>query len=206
MNSSNLLEQELIHCHNVIFSHPHEPKAYVHRGMVHFKLANINESIADFDTAEKLDPRLTPYLWQRGLSYYYAEQFALGAKQFEIDLTINSQDVEETVWHYLCVARLYSPVQARQSLLEVRNDPRLVMRRVYDLYAGNSSVDDFVLAAGSSNDKRESFYSYLYLGLYFEVESQLEPARQYMRKAVSHQIDDYMWHLATVHQKLRGWD
>jgi lipoprotein NlpI len=205
MNSSNLLEQELIRCHNVISSHPHDPKAHVHRGMVHFKLANINESIADFDTAEKLDPRLTPYLWQRGLSYYYAERFALGAKQFEIDLTVNSQDVEETVWRYLCIARLHSPAQARQSLLEVRNDPRHVMRRVYDLYALNCSVDD-VLAIGSSNDKRAKFYSYLYIGLYFEVENQPEPARQYMTQAVSHKIDDYMWHLASVHQKLRGWD
>lgn len=134
MNSSNLLEQELIRWNNVISSHPHDPKAYIYRGMVHFKLGNIHESIADFDTAEKLDPRLTPYLWQRGLSYYYAERFAEGAKQFEIDLTINSHDVEETVWRYLCIARLHGPTQARQSLLEVRNDSRFVMRRVYDFY------------------------------------------------------------------------
>ncbi|MUG98129.1 hypothetical protein F7734_39805 [Scytonema sp. UIC 10036] len=204
MNSSNFLEQELIRWNNVISTHPHDPKAYVHRGMVHFKLANINDSIADFDTAEKLDPRLTPYLWQRGLSYYYAELFAEGAKQFEIDLTVNSQDLEETVWRYLCIARLNGSAQARQSLLEVRNDPRFVMRQVYDLYAGKCSVDD-VLAISSTN-KPTKFYSCLYLGLYFEVEGQIESGRQYINLAVSHQINDYMWHLASVHQKLRGWD
>jgi hypothetical protein len=36
--------------------------------MVKFKLGQI----AEFDTAEKLEPRIIPYLWQRGLSYYCA--------------------------------------------------------------------------------------------------------------------------------------
>jgi hypothetical protein len=65
--------------------------------MVYFKLEKIQESIADIDTTEKLDVRLTPYLWQRGLSYNYAGRFAEGAKQFEIDLTLSAQYVEETV-------------------------------------------------------------------------------------------------------------
>lgn len=173
--------------------------------MVHFKLANIDESIADFDIVEKLDPRLTPYLWQRGLSYYYASRFADGAKQFEVDLTVNSQDVEETVWRYLCIARLDGIAEARASLLFVKNDTRPVMRRLYDLYAGNCSVDD-ILAVGSSNDQQTLFYSYLYIGLYFEAENQPEQAQHYITQAVSEKIpDDYMWYVAAVHQKLREW-
>jgi lipoprotein NlpI len=113
MNLSNLLEKELVRWNDIICTRTHGPRAYIHRGMVHFKLANIDESIADFDIAEQLDSRLTPYLWQRGLSYYYAEKFADGAKQFEVDLSVNSQDVEETIWRYLCIARLYGAAKAR---------------------------------------------------------------------------------------------
>jgi hypothetical protein len=40
--------------------------------MVKFKLGQIAEFFAEFDTAKKLDSRIIPYLWQRGLSYYYA--------------------------------------------------------------------------------------------------------------------------------------
>jgi hypothetical protein len=40
--------------------------------MVKFKLGQIAESIAEFDTAKKLDSGIIPYLWLRGLSYYYA--------------------------------------------------------------------------------------------------------------------------------------
>jgi hypothetical protein len=173
--------------------------------MVNFQLAKINESIQDFDMAEQLDPRLKPYLWQRGLSYYYAERFALGAQQFEIDLTVNAQDVEETVWRYLCMARLTGVAEARNSLLLVKNDPRRVMRCVYDLYAGNCTPDD-ILNVGELEGESGKFYSHLYLGLYYEADNNVELASKYIVKAADkYKIDDYMWHLAQVHKTLRGW-
>lgn len=205
MANQNVLENELDRWNQIIGDRPNDPQAYVRRGMVNFKLAKIDESIADFDRAETLEPRLLPYLWQRGLSYYYAERFEEGAKQFEVDLTVNAQDVEETIWRYLCIARLKGVTEARNSLLVVRNDPRLVMRSIYELYAGNCSPND-VLAAGQKEGKRGNFYSHLYLGLYYEVESDQERACKYILKAVNeYPLDDYMWHLACVHQKLRGW-
>ena len=206
MDLNNALQKELDRYNNLILNNPQSPGAYVHRGMVKFKLANIDESIADFDTAEQLEPSITPYLWQRGLSYYYANRFTEGASQFEVDLTVNSRDVEETVWRYLCIARLRGTSEACKSLLTVKNDPRLVMRRVYDLYGGNCSIED-VLSMGNPFDKRSNFYSHLYVGLYFEVSNQPEQAQFYITKAAdSYQIDDYMWHLALVHKILRGWD
>ena len=140
-------------------------------------------------------------------SNYYASRFAEGAKQFEVDLTVNSQDVEETIWRYLCIARLHGRSEARKSLLLVRNDPRFVMQRVYDLYAGRCSIDD-VLAVGTVDDQRAKFYSHLYVGLYFEADNQVEQAQNYINKAVNeYKIDgDYMWWVAVVHQKLRGWN
>jgi lipoprotein NlpI len=198
-----MLEQKLRRWHDVITNRPHDPQAYVQRGMVHFQLGNINGSIADFDMAEKLDPRLTPYLWQRGLSYYYAGRFAEGVKQFEADLTVNFQDVEETVWRYLCIAQADGVTVARECLLEVKNDPRLVMGRVYDLYAGRCSPDILIQVSKNAN-QRNIFYTYLYVGLYFEAEKQLELAQEYINQAVSTKIDDYMWYVACVHQKLRA--
>ncbi|MBR8840451.1 MAG: hypothetical protein DSM106950_42320 [Stigonema ocellatum SAG 48.90 = DSM 106950] len=206
MDLSNLLEKELARWNDIISHRSNDPRAYVQRGMVNFKLVNINASITDFDTAEQLESRLTPYLWQRGLSYYYAERFGDGAKQFEVDLTVNAHDAEETIWRYLCIARLQSATYAGTTLLPIKDDPRLVMRRVYDLYAGNCSVDE-VLSAGNSWDQGANFYSNLYVGLYFEAENKSEQARQYIVKAATqYQIDDYMWYLAKVHQKLRGWN
>lgn len=203
---TNSLENQLQEWNNTINIQPNNVNAYVRRGMVYFKLGKITESIQDFDYAEKLDIQITPYLWQRGLSYYYAERFAEGAKQFEIDLTVNAQDVEETVWRYLCIARSSSVTEARNSLLPVKNDPRKIMKSVYDLFAGNCSQDD-VLNVGKLAGLKGKFYSHLYLGLYYEVENNYELAQEYIVKAADeYKIDDYMWYLAVVHKQLREWE
>jgi tetratricopeptide (TPR) repeat protein len=200
------LEQELARWNEVIGNHPLDPKAYIRRGMVNFKLALVSQSIQDFDRAEKLALTLSPYLWQRGLSFYYAERFEEGAAQFELDLSVNAQDVEETVWRYLCLARLKGVTQAQQQLLTVRNDPRPIMSCIYEFYAGNCTPDN-VLVVGEKEGKRGRFYSHLYLGLYYEAAANVERSRYYILKAVNeYKIDDYMWHLANVHQKLRAWN
>ncbi|NDJ24953.1 hypothetical protein GS682_25570 [Nostoc sp. B(2019)] len=202
---SNSLENQLKRWNEIIREQPKNPNVYIRRGMVNFQLAKIDESIQDFGMAEQLDARLKPYLWQRGLSYYYADKFAEGAQQFEIDLTVNAQDVEETVWRYLCIAGLTNVTEARNSLLAVKNDPRRVMQRVYDLYAGNCTPDD-VLTVGQLEGTKGNFYSHLYLGLYYEAENNLDLAQDYIVKAADkYKIDDYMWYLAQVHKTLRGW-
>ncbi|BBD61524.1 hypothetical protein NIES2109_43520 [Nostoc sp. HK-01] len=201
----NSLDNQLQHWDDIIHNQPDNPKAYIRRGMVKFQLAKIDESIQDFDTAEKIEPRLKPYLWQRGLSYYYAERFAEGAQQFEIDLTVNANDVEETIWRYLCIARWQGVQTARNSLLKVKNDPRQVLRFIYDLFAGNCTPNE-VLSVGESEGIKGKFYSHLYLGLYYESANNLNLAQEYIVKAADkYQIDDYMWYLAQVHKKLRGW-
>lgn len=189
---------------------PQNPQLYVRRGMSYFRQGNIHESIQDFDRAESLDPQLTPYLWQRGLSYYYADRYAEGAKQFEIDLTVNAQDVEETVWRYLCMAQVQDGNAARQSLLPVRHDPRPVMRSIYDLYAGQLMPDQ-VLQTGRQMGSAGKFYSLLYVGLYYESAREEDLARLYIGQAVQtlqtdYRRDDYMGSLAIVHQRLRGWN
>jgi tetratricopeptide (TPR) repeat protein len=92
MNHVTLLENELQLLTRHLGADPHHPQGYIQRGMTYFKLGHIAEAIADFDRAEHLNPALTPYLWQRGLAYYYARRFADGAQQFEVDLTVNKHD------------------------------------------------------------------------------------------------------------------
>src|SRR6266581_6841540 len=124
MSHAALLESEVQRLTQHLDADPHHPQVHIQRGMTYFKLGHIAEAIADFDRAEHLNPALTPYLWQRGLAYYYAERFADGARQFDVDLTVNGHHVEETVWRYPCQAQLQSAQMARASLLSVRHDSR----------------------------------------------------------------------------------
>jgi tetratricopeptide (TPR) repeat protein len=185
---------------------PSDPGAYIERGMAYFKLGRIAESIHDFDAAERLNPALTPRLWQRGLAYYYAERFAEGAEQFEVDLTVNQHDVEETVWRYLCQAQEHGAQVARARLLPVRHDPRPVMHWIYKLFAGECDMAEFLAQYGTARAE-EQFYSALYAGLYCEAIQDSTGARQYIAQAAAMQVvEDYMGWLAIVHHHLRGWD
>ena len=206
MNHVAILESELQRLTRHLDTDPHQPTVYIQRGMTSFKLGHIAEAIADFDRAEHLNPALTPHLWQRGLAYYYAERFADGAKQFEVDLTVNKHDVEETVWRYLCQAQLQSAQEARSRLLPVQHDARPVMGWVYKLFAGQCNAE-MLCAQYRDAERREQFYTYLYVGLHYEAERDEPRARQYITQAAAMQVvDDYMGWVAIVHQHLRGWD
>jgi tetratricopeptide (TPR) repeat protein len=184
---------------------PQNTQLYIKRGMASFQLGNIAASIDDFDRAERLNPALTPYLWQRGIAYYYAGRFEDGAKQFETDLTVNGHDVEETVWRYLCQAQTQGADAARQALLPVRDDSRPVMRWVYQLFAGTYQPET-VIARYENAGRRERFYSVLYVGLYLEAEHDSQRARDFIGLAADMQVtEDYMGWVAIVHQRLRGW-
>ena len=198
-----LLENELIKCNKRLRVYPFEAKTYISRGMTYFKLARLTSSLQDFNQAEKLNPQLTPYLWQRGLTYYYLGKYLQGARQFDLDLSVQSQDLEETLWYYLCIAQLENPSEARECLLPVKHDTRLIMRHVYQFFAGECSLER-LLKEGKKEGLRGLFYSNLYAGLYYEAQKNQERSQFHINQAVKYQIPDYLWYLACVHQQLRG--
>ncbi len=102
---------------------PDSAAAYNRRGGVHFKLGQIEASIADFDKAVELEPGLEPHHWQRGIAYYYAGRYAEGRRQFEFHQTVNPNDVENAVWHFLCVARQSGVDEARRGMLTISASP-----------------------------------------------------------------------------------
>lgn len=204
MTHSSLTE-ELEYWNLYLKQHPHDVNGHIRRGMTWFKLAQIAESIDDFDRAEQLQPDVVPYLWQRGLSYYYVDRFAEGAQQFEVDLQVNGHDVEETVWRCLCMARSENFAIAQQGLLPVKTDPRPVMRYIYDLFAGTCSPE-VTLAMGNQGGDRGNFYAHLYVGLWYEAKEQADRAQHHIVTAAQrYPLEDYMWHVARVHQQIRGW-
>lgn len=196
------LESDLNKCDKGLRISPFDPRMYIYRGIIYFKLGRLLESLQDFNKAEELNPQLTPYLWQRGITYYYLGKYAKGARQFELDLSVNSQDVEETLWHYLCIAQLENSSTAKECLLSVKYNLPLFMRQIYSLFAGKFSVESLLYAIKTS-DIRDLFYLNLYVGLYYEAQRDQKNSLFYINRAIDCKIDDYMWYLACFHQQLR---
>jgi lipoprotein NlpI len=189
---------------------PRLADAWQHRGGEHFKLGHIRESIADFDRFIELLPQQAPYHWQRGISCYYAGRFEDGRRQFELHQTVNSNDVENAVWHFLCVARADGVEKARAALIPIKGDARVPLMEVHSLFAGKAQPEEVLKAAAAGNPtpsqlNRQLFYAHLYLGLYFEVMGKEQQARDHIAQAAeTYRTEDYMGDVARVHLKLRA--
>ena len=175
------------------------------RGAEYFRLGRFEESVADFDRYNELLPSIAPQNWQRGISLYYAGRFADGRKQFELHQTVNPDDVENAVWHFLCTAREQGVEAARKQLIPISGDTRVPMKEIHDLFEGKAKPED-VLAAAKGNDTTETgqryqnFYAHLYLGLYFEATGETNLVREHILAALPLGApDDYMTDVARVH-------
>ncbi len=192
----------------VLKSNTNAAMAYQRRGEAHFRLGNFKESINDFDRFIELMPAQSPQHWQRGISLYYAGRFEDGRKQFELHQTVNPHDVENAVWHFLCVARAGGVEKARSALIPIEGDARVPMAQVHALFAGKARPED-VLAAARAGDPspdrldNQLFYAHLYLGLYFEATGDAERTREHILKAATgFKADHYMGDVARVHAQV----
>jgi lipoprotein NlpI len=176
----------------------------VEAGMRLFVEGKIAASIEKFDEAAKQDERLEPHLWQRGIAYYYVGRFEDGRKQFETHRKVNPNDVENTAWWYLCMAKLGRRQEAQRQLLPAGPDERVPMKQVYDLYAGKGAERAVLDAVneGSPGDRERAarlFYAHLYLGLFAEAAGDRRKAQRHIREAVNTHAGGYMWEVARIH-------
>jgi lipoprotein NlpI len=189
---------------------PRAAEVYNWRGAVHFKLGHVKKSISDFDRYIKLEPKAKNGHWMRGISYYYAGRFEEGRKQFEGYESVDTNDVENAVWHFLCVARSDGVAKARKSMLKIGKDSRVPMMEVYALYRGKAKPADVLNAANKVEKgakpelkQQQLFYAHLYLGLYYEVTGDKKRALEHMtRAAKDYVIGHYMGDVARVHLRL----
>ncbi len=199
------------HCDRAIEQDPAAAEAYYVRGRCRFASGLVNESLADFDKFLERRPTQESRLWERGISLYYAGRYAEGARQFALYQTYFTNDVENAVWRYLCMARRDGVTKAREGLLPIKQDRRVPMMEIYALFAGRATADDVLRAAGSTDANkaqlnrqlnRRMFYAHLYLGLFYEADGDEALAEKHLAIAAEkHKIGHYMWDVANVHSK-----
>lgn len=186
-----------------------DPQRLVRDGMDKFRQNDVEGSLQEFDAALAARPGIRPYLWQRGLTLYYLQQYEEGAKQFRDDVAVNPNDTEESIWAFLCEAQLVGAEEARKAFLQVGRDPRPVMRAAYECFQSGSDPSSILQAAGEDRSGNGAFYAWLYVGLWHEAEGNAEAAREAVERAAQTRYaqasGDYMADLAKVHCLRRGW-
>jgi lipoprotein NlpI len=187
---------------------PKKVEIYDRRGSEQFKRGLFKESVADFDRFLEAKPDEKPGHWRRGISLYYVGRFDDGRKQFAAYEKVDTNDVENAVWHFLCAARADGVEKARGSMLKIGKDNRVPMMKVYDLYHGDAKPEDVLAAAeagdASPDDRKERlFMAHLYLGLYYDAIGDKKQALEHMTPAAhKYYIDGYMGDVARVHEEV----
>ncbi len=180
--------------------------AHQRRGEVHFRNARIKESMADFDTVIALLPEEAAGHWQRGIALYYAGEYQQGVNQFELHRTVNPEDVENSVWHILCLARTEGATleSAREQYMQVTRDRRIPMLQIQNLFTGKGTPEEVIEAAGTGSETAK-FYADLYLGLFYEMTGEKEKSLEYIAEAAANPTaENYMGDVARTHLILRG--
>jgi lipoprotein NlpI len=175
------------------------------RGREQLRIGKIAEAVADLNQHVKLSPKLESRQWERGIAFYYAGEFAAGAKQFEDYQTFHNQDVENSVWRFLCSAKIEGIAKARANMLPIERDPRVPMMEVYELYRGKKTPAEVFAAAQAgmptADDlKVRMFYANLYVALYYDASGDLKKAQELINQAAAQaDVADYMGDIARVH-------
>ena len=189
-----------------------ETKSHFTKGAEHFFAGRIKESLVEWDAQVKEDPGSLAGHWQRGLALYYAERYKDGRAQFEEHQKVNPEDVENAVWHFLCVAKAENVEAARKAYIPITHDTRVPMKEIHALYAGKGTEESVLKAAEAGEGLTESArnmqrcYARLYLGLYNEALGKADAVKTHMLKAAAlAPAASYMGQVAVVHCKVRGW-
>jgi lipoprotein NlpI len=182
------------------FAQAQNPRDVYERAVADFERGRVVESANGFDALVKLVPTMAPELWQRGIALYYAGRYKDCRAQFELHRTVNPNDVENAVWHFLCVARAESPEKAKSALLPVGPDTRVPMREVYEMFRGRRSPEEILKAGGQG--AQGQFFARLYVGLYYEALGNKAKALEYIKAAAEESFapaGGYMHTVAKVH-------
>lgn len=191
---------------SAVQANPEDPSAYHARGVAYFFANRMAESVRDFDREIELAPQREPHHWQRGIAQFLAGQFAACQKQFESHRTVNGADMENSLWHFACIARQEGFKAAQGVWDHPWNDGRPTMDELWALYQGNGSVEQVQAAIeGSSRARDACFYGNFYLGMYFDLKDDAPKAKKYMGLAANEcPIPHYMGGVARVYSLRLG--
>ncbi len=181
-----------------------DPRLQQRMAEILFLSGKPTESLPLFDRVVKLLPQSAPDNWQRGIALCCVGKFADGERQFATHHEVNPDDVENSAWHFLCVAKTKSIAAARKSVIGSRGDSREPMMSVLKMLKGEIAPEKVLEAAVANTTEGASrrtanFYGSLYVALYFDSIGETEKAIAEFKRCVALGEQGYMADTARVY-------
>ena len=162
------------------------------------------DSLPLFDRVVGLAPDSAPRNWQRGIALCSCGKFAEGAKQFETHHSVNPDDVENSAWYFLCIAKTDGIEAARKTVIPSRGDGRQPMMSVLKMLQQKLEPAQVLEAAQDKQldgptRQRAEFYAALYVGLYYDALGETQQAAEYLKRSLDSGDRGYMVDVARVY-------
>lgn len=169
-----------------------------------YRAGYTQDSLPFFEQSNKLAPEGAPHNWQRGIALASAGKWKEGAEQFKTHHDVNPDDVENSAWYFLCVAKSKDLKAAEATVIPSRGDGRQPMMSILQMLKKEITPEAVVEAAKSNTPEGRSrqtalFYADLYLGLYYDSLNDDENAIKYLKRSCGYGIDGYMADTARVY-------
>ena len=166
------------------------------------------ESVDLFNRAQELNPRLDRGNWQRGIALATVGKFDEGADQFRIHHKVNPNDVENSAWYFLCLAKTKGIEAARAEVIPSQGDPRPPMMEILKMLKGQIEPEEVIEAVDKLEGSRERnstalFYAELYVGLYFDSLGDQKQALHHLEESLRTDSEGYMFDTARVYRDVR---
>ncbi len=153
---------------------PGEPSLLFQRGLIRLRLSDFEGAVSDFNRFAERRPARAATLWERGIALFYAGRYEEARRQFELHRTINPRDVENSAWHFACVAHLDGLKRAQAEWMNVHGDTRVPMKEIQDFMKGQGSEAAVMEAADAVPDPHQHaaarFYGLFYRSLFHGAE------------------------------------
>ncbi|MEO8269222.1 MAG: hypothetical protein ABI557_05850, partial [Aureliella sp.] len=162
------------------------------------------DSLILFDRVVDLTPESAPQNWQRGIALCSCGKFAEGAKQFETHHSVNPDDVENSAWYFLCIAKTDGIEAARKTVIPSRGDGRQPMMSVLKMLQHKLEPGQVLKAARENTSQgperqRAEFYAALYIGLYYDALGDAQKAAEHLKQSLTSGDSGYMVDVARVY-------
>jgi lipoprotein NlpI len=173
-----------------------------------FLSGKVEESLPLFERANALLPQLAPHNWQRGVALGCAGKWEAGAAQFKLHHDVNPDDVENSAWYFLCLAKSKGREAAEAAIIPSRGDARPPMMDVLKMLKGTIGPEEVLTAAEASTTegrarKQAKFYGFLYVGLYYDSIGEGAKAVEALDRCLAEAEGDYMGRTALHYRTLR---
>jgi len=165
------------------------------------------ESLPLFDRANALLSERAADNWQRGIALGTCGKWAEGAKQFKMHHDVNPNDVENSAWYYLCVAKSENLEAAKKSVIPSRGDARQPMMAILQMLKGELKPEEVLAVAEKASAgparKEATFYGELYVGLYYDSIGNAAEAEKHLGASLNYDQKHYMSDTSRVYLQHR---